>query len=65
MSNDGHGFDTRGDPRFAIRKAAADAQREFSQAKAAADHTRDKADLVADDDIAIERALTAARRARS
>jgi hypothetical protein len=65
MSNDGHGFDTRGDPRFAVRRAAADAQREFSQAKAAADQARDRDELAADDDIAIERALTAARRARS
>jgi hypothetical protein len=68
MSTDGHGFEPGGDPRFRTRKAAADAQRAFDadQAAPASDHARAERDrLAADHDAAIERALTAARRARS
>ena len=67
MSTDGHGFETRGDPRFRTRQAAADAQRAFNPDRAAtdADQARERDRLAPDYDIAIERALTAARRARS
>lgn len=68
MSADGHGFESGGDPRFRTRKAAAEAQRAFDAARVASepDDARAERDrLVADDDASIERALTAARRARS
>lgn len=68
MSADGHGFETGGDPRFRTRKAAADAQRVFDAARIAVEPDEARAErdrLAADDDAAIERALSAARRARS
>ena len=68
MSRDGHGFELPVDPRFMTRKAAADAQRAFDAVRIASEPDearliRDR--LAADDDAAIDRALTAARRARS
>jgi hypothetical protein len=68
MSADGHGFELGGDPRFRTRKQAADAQRAFKAAQAALEPDQARAErdrLAADNNMAIERALTAARRARS
>jgi hypothetical protein len=68
VNRDGHGFNTDGDPRFMTRKAAADAQRSFDAARIASepDEARAVRDrLAADENMAIERALSAARRARS
>src|SRR3990172_5551264 len=68
MSTDGHGFELGVDPRLRSRKAAADAQRAFNAAQTASESGQVRADrdrLAADYDTAIERALTAARRARS
>jgi hypothetical protein len=57
----------RRDPRFRTRKAAADAQRPFNPDRAAteSDQARERERLTADHDTVVERALTAARRARS
>jgi hypothetical protein len=67
MSTDGHGFEMRSDPRFRTRKAAADAQRAFNADYAASgsDQARERDRLAAEHEIAIERVVTAARRARS
>jgi hypothetical protein len=68
MSRDGHGFELPVDPRFMTRNEAAAAQRADDAARIASESEwarslRDR--LAADEDEAIERALTAARRARS
>jgi hypothetical protein len=68
MSRDGHGFELPVDPRFMTRKAAVAAQRAADVARIASEpewarSLRDR--LAADENEAIERALTAARRARS
>ena len=68
MSRDGHGFELPVDPRFMTRKAAATAQRANDAARIASEpeearSLRDR--LAADENEAIERALTAARRART
>ena len=68
MSADGHGFESGSDPRFRTRKQAADAQRAFKAAQTTSESDEARAErdrLAADNDTAIERALTAARRARS
>ncbi len=67
LSTDGHGFEMRSDPRFRTRQAAADAQRPFNPDRAAtdADQARERDRLAADHDKIVDRALTAARRARS
>jgi hypothetical protein len=67
MSADGHGFEGS-DPRFRTRKQAADAQRAAKAAQTAAEPDQARAErdrLSADNDASMERALTAARRARS
>jgi len=67
MRADGHGFELGSDPRFRTRKQAADAQRAFKAAQAASesDEARAQRDrLAAENDASVERALTAARRAR-
>jgi hypothetical protein len=67
MSADGHGFEFGGDPRLRTRKQAADAQRAFNAAQAASgtDEARAERDrLAAENDASMQRALTAARRAR-
>jgi hypothetical protein len=68
MSADGHGFELGGDPRFRTRKQAADAQRAFKAVETAAEPDQARAERdrrAADNDTAIEQALTAARRAHS
>jgi hypothetical protein len=67
MSADGHGFELGSDPRFKTRKQAADAQRAFKAAQAASESDEARAErdrLAAENDAYMERALTAARRAR-
>ncbi len=67
MRSFGHGFDTQGDPRIAHRQMAADAQRAsfIDPALSEYDQARRHKELAEDEEIAIERALTWARRARS
>jgi hypothetical protein len=68
MSEDGHGFELGGDPRFRTRKQAADAQRALRAAQTTSESNEARAErdrLAADNDASMERALTAARRARS
>ena len=68
MSRKGHGFELGVDPRFRTRKEAAEAQRAFDAARFTSELEESHAErdrLAADEDRAIERALTAARRARS
>jgi hypothetical protein len=68
MSAHGHGFEGSEDPRIRTRKAATDAQRAFDAARIASEPEEARAERarrVADNDEAIERALTVARRARS
>ncbi len=68
MSRDGHGFELPVDPRVMTRKAAAAAQRESDAARIASEPEKARSlreRLAADEDETIERALTAARRARS
>ena len=64
----GRGFESDGDPRLRARKAAAAAQRARYADQTAAQSDKASADrdrLELENDLAIERALTAARRARS
>jgi hypothetical protein len=68
MSADGHGFELGSDPRFRTRKQAADAQRAFKAAQTTSESDEARAErdrLAADNDASMERALMAARRARS
>jgi hypothetical protein len=67
MSRDGHGFELPVDPRIRARQAAAETQRAFNAgpdqvASASAQARAERDRLASDRDI--ERALTAARRAR-
>jgi len=67
MSADGHGFELDSDPRLRTRKQAADAQRAFKAAQAASESDEARAEpdrLAAENDASMQRALTAARRAR-
>lgn len=64
----GSAWELRGDPRLRTRKQAIDAQRAFKAAQTASEPDQARAErdrLAADNAAAIERALTAARRARS